>query len=69
MNRAAAIIAVSLLAAQAAVASEPRLPPGVSCSIVKGYVKAYGRIAAYAWAKLNGYSNAEIMEAKKCLEH
>lgn len=49
------------------VAAEPKLPEGVTCSDVRAHVAQYGKIAAYAWAKLQGYTAQEIREAKKCL--
>lgn len=48
-------------------AEEPKLPPGVTCEVVRELVTLHGRLAAYAWAKLNGYSKKEIAEARKCL--
>lgn len=68
MNRwlPAGVIALLVMSSTAG-ASEQKLPAGVTCSMVQDYVKAYGRFAAFAWAKLNGYSNAEIREAGKCL--
>lgn len=50
-----------------AAADDPKLPPGVTCSDVRSNVAQYGKIAAYAWARLHGYSSKQINEAKKCL--
>jgi hypothetical protein len=46
-------------------AAEPKLPPGVTCEVVRKMVAQHGKIAASA--KLNGYSRKEIAEARNCL--
>jgi len=48
-------------------ASEPQLPPGVTCADVRAMVLQYGQIAAHAWARLHGFSSAQIKEARKCM--
>lgn len=55
------------LVAPAFAADPPRLPPGVTCEAVRAKVAEHGKVYAYAWAKLHGYSRAEINEAKKCI--
>lgn len=59
--------AIVICATLAYAADPPRLPPGVTCADVRAKVAEHGKVYAYAWAKLNGYSSAEINEAKKCL--
>lgn len=62
------LAALIVIAATLAYAADPpRLPPGVSCADVRAKVAENGKVYAYAWAKLNGYTTAEINEAKKCL--
>jgi hypothetical protein len=60
-------LAASLVATLAHAADSPRLPPGVTCSDVRAKVAEHGKVYAYAWARLQGYSATEITEAKKCL--
>lgn len=48
-------------------AAEPKLPPGVNCELIRALVVQYGYTKAVYWARLNGYSWAQIYEAKKCL--
>jgi hypothetical protein len=62
-----AVIAILLVLTVSASASEPRLPPGVTCDDVRAKVAEYGESLAYAWARLHGYIRAEIREARKCL--
>lgn len=63
-----AVLTIALLWPLTGHAGEPKLPEGVSCSDVRAHVAQYGKIAAYAWAKLQGYSKAEIEQAKRCLK-
>jgi hypothetical protein len=63
----AAVFAALLVLAAPALANAPRLPAGATCDDVRANVKRYGWVAAYAWAKLQGYSSKEIAEAKRCL--
>lgn len=49
------------------VSAAPKLPAGVSCEFVRSKVAEHGKLVAWAWARLNGYSRAEINEAKRCL--
>jgi hypothetical protein len=63
------LIAVFIALAGAALAADPpRLPPGVTCSDVRAKVAEHGKVYAYAWARLQGYSAAEIQQAKRCLK-
>jgi hypothetical protein len=50
-----------------AFADAPKLPPGVTCEFVRAKVAEHGKYVAWAWAKLHGYSRAEIEIAKRCL--
>ena len=63
----AGLIALFMIVTAAAFADEPKLPPGVTCADVRGKVAEYGETIAYAWARLQGYSRAQIREARKCL--
>jgi hypothetical protein len=63
-----AVLALALLWPLTGHAGEPKLPEGVTCSDVRAHVAQYGKIAAYAWARLQGYSSKEIAEAKRCLK-
>ena len=56
-----------LLAAPARADDPPKLPDGYTCEDVRAKVAENGRIVAYAWARLHGYSKRDIAEAKKCL--
>lgn len=56
-----------LLGAVKAASPEPKLPPGRTCAEVIAYVATYGRVLAYATARLEGYSKRDIKEAEKCL--
>ncbi len=59
---------VAIIGAGFALAADPpRLPLGVTCEAVRAKVAEHGKVYAYAWAKLNGYSKAEIDAAKRCL--
>jgi hypothetical protein len=46
---------------------QPKLPPGVTCKLVRDQVAEHGKLVAYTWATLNGYSKKDITEARKCL--
>ncbi len=48
-------------------ADAPQLPPGVTCEAVRAKVAEHGRYVAWAWARLNGYTKADIEAAKRCL--
>jgi hypothetical protein len=61
----ALIVVVGFTLAHAA--DPPRLPPGVSCEAVRAKVAEHGKVVAYAWARLNGFSKADIEAAKRCL--
>lgn len=45
-----------------------QLPAGVTCEQVRSMVAEYGKVYAYAWARLQGYTAAQIAEAKRCLK-
>lgn len=45
----------------------PKLPPGVTCADVRAHVKQWGKLVALAWAKAQGFSRADIREARRCL--
>jgi hypothetical protein len=57
-------VATTLLAAEQ---QQPKLPPGVTCEVVRAQVAQHGVLVAYVWAKQNGYSNKLISQANKCL--
>ncbi len=64
------ILAVLILmgtCTMARAADPPELPPGVTCSLVRAKVAEHGKVYAYAWARLNWYSKAEIDAARLCL--
>jgi hypothetical protein len=61
------LLIILLLLSTGAMAEEPKLPPGVTCVDVRAKVDQHGQYVAYAWARLNGYSRAQIKEARKCL--
>jgi hypothetical protein len=65
----AGIFALCLVLAAAAYAAvdPPKLPAGVTCADVRAKVAEYGKVYAYAWARLQGFTAAEINEARKCL--
>jgi hypothetical protein len=58
---------VIILAVLLALLTEPQLPPGVTCAVVKAQVAEHGYVKALVWARSQGYSWAQIHEAKKCL--
>ncbi len=45
----------------------PKLPPGVTCELIRAKVAQHGVLVAYTWAKQNGYSDKHIAQANKCL--
>jgi len=49
-------------------AAEVKLPPGITCEMIRQAVTTHGRILAYTWALANGYTPKEIREAKRCLK-
>jgi hypothetical protein len=49
--------------------SEPQLPAGITCGMIREKVAEHGRLASIAWAIRNGYSFAQIRQAKRCLTH
>jgi hypothetical protein len=55
--------ATPLLAAE----RQPKLPPGVTCEVVRAKVAEHGVLVAHAWAKQNGYSDKHIAQANRCL--
>lgn len=64
----ATLIAACMVLGAAALADEPKLPAGKTCADVRENVARYGRFVARTWARLNGYTKAEIREAEKCLK-
>lgn len=54
--------------AQAALTDEPRLPAGYTCDQVRTNVALYGKFASFLWAKANGFSAADIAQARRCLK-
>ncbi len=60
--------AALLTLSSAAFADPPKLPAGITCETVRSLVAKHGRVYAYAWARLHGYSRADIREAEKCLK-
>jgi hypothetical protein len=57
-----------LLAVVLALNTEPQLPQGVTCEMIRAQVAQHGYARAIFWARSNGYSWAQIKEAKKCLK-
>ena len=47
--------------------TEPKLPPGVTCELVRAKVTELGYIGAIAQAKYYGATWGQIREARKCL--
>lgn len=41
--------------------------PQLDCDAIRYYVAQHGKAAALAWAIRNGYTLAEIREARRCL--
>jgi hypothetical protein len=41
--------------------------PQIDCALVRQYVAEHGKARALAWAIENGYSWAQIREARRCL--
>ncbi len=64
----AIVFAALLTLSSVALADVPRLPAGVTCETVRVLVAKHGKVYALLWARLNGYSRAEIREAEKCLK-
>ena len=64
MLRVAAIVAFLALNGQDATAAGMR---HVSCSVVRFYVARYSASAAESWARSRGATDAEIANARKCL--
>jgi hypothetical protein len=65
-----AVVALSMLMAlgQVAAAGEkPSLAHRVSCTVVRYYVAKYSEMAAEAWARGHGATDAEIQAARSCL--
>lgn len=60
-------VALIILMGKAHSADAARLPAGYSCADVIENVKRYGYWPALIWARANGFTEAEIREAKRCL--
>lgn len=58
---------ILVLVLTATPAHAVKLPQGVSCELVRSRVAEHGKVIAYAWARLNGFSKREINEAGRCL--
>jgi hypothetical protein len=56
------------LAVALALNTEPKLPQGVTCEIIRAQVAQHGYARALIWARSSGYSWAQIKEARKCLK-
>jgi hypothetical protein len=63
-----ALAALVLMGTEASAADPPRLPAGVTCEAVRAKVAEHGKIIAYAWATLQGYTRHDLKEAAKCLK-
>jgi hypothetical protein len=48
-------------------ASEPKLPDGISCDAIRQAVAEHGKFKSIRWARQQGYTWAQIAEARKCL--
>lgn len=48
--------------------ADPQLPPGITCELIREKVAVHGRLEAFTWALRNGYSIAQIRQAKRCLK-
>lgn len=44
------------------------LPAGATCELVREKVAEHGKAAALAWALKQGYSLAQIRQARRCLK-
>jgi hypothetical protein len=65
----AVVFALLLLAMAATMAgAEPLCPKTVSCWKVKAAVATFGKAAAEAHVRSCGWSEAQIVEAKRCLK-
>lgn len=62
-----AVFAFLFLCTLAFAADPPKLPAGITCEVVRSKVAEHGKVYAYAWAKVQGYTSAEISQAKRCL--
>src|SRR5579859_2109250 len=68
LRRAVAALSMLMALGQAAAAGEkPSLAHRVSCTVVRYYVAKYSEMAAEAWARGHGASEAEIQAARSCL--
>lgn len=62
-------VAVLLLATCLKAHAYPsQLPTGVTCEFVRAKVAEHGKVYAYAWARLNGFTGEQINQAKRCLK-
>jgi hypothetical protein len=68
LTRAIAALSILMALGQVATAGErPTLVHRVSCTVVRYYVAKYSEMAAEAWARSHGASDAEIQAARSCL--
>lgn len=64
-----AFIAAALACASPAMADEPKLLSGITCTEVRAKVAELGKIKALALALENGATFRQIREARRCLAH
>jgi hypothetical protein len=55
------------LGGAATAGEKPTLVHRVSCTVVRYYVAKYSEMAAEAWARSHGATDAEIQSARSCL--
>jgi hypothetical protein len=67
LSAAVACLVFTAAATTVLAAEQPKLPPGVTCEVIRARVAEHGMHVAYAWAKQNGYSDKHIAQANKCL--
>ena len=68
LRRAIAALSILMALGQVATAGEkPNLVHRVSCTVVRYYVAKYSEMAAEAWARGHGATDAEIQAARSCL--
>lgn len=68
LMRAIATLSILTAFGQGAMAQErPNLVHRVSCAVVRFYVAKYSEMAAEAWARSHGATDAEIEHARSCL--
>lgn len=63
----AALIILMTRPAWPAASASTSLPSGVTCEIIREKVAEHGYLRSVYWARSQGYSWAQINQAKKCL--